>query len=75
MSTKNVLEKEIQALRVKQSRIEARQKKANEEVWSRIETIEKIALEKPGADAGNEIPPSIQIAINKVARRRGWKYY
>lgn len=66
------LEREIQALRMKQSRIEKKQREENEEVWSRIGVLEKLARENTGVDAG-ELSPSAQIAINKVARRRGWK--
>ncbi|MEY8761731.1 hypothetical protein [Chryseobacterium tongliaoense] len=66
------LEKEIQALRMKQSRIEKKQKEENAEVWSRIETLEQLARENTGVVAG-QLSPSVQIAINKVALRRGWK--
>ncbi|WP_312900237.1 hypothetical protein, partial [Chryseobacterium taichungense] len=67
------LEKEIQALRMKQSRIEDKQRKENAEVWSRIATLEQLAREdKTGVDAG-PLSPSVQISINKVASRRGWK--
>ena len=68
---KNVLEKEIQALRMKQHRIEEKQRKDNAEVWSRIETLEQVSRENAGVDAG-ELSPSVQIALNKVAQRRGW---
>lgn len=68
----DILEKEIQALKMKQTRIEQKQKKENEEIWSRIEILEKLARENTGVDAG-ELSPSAQIAINKVALRRGWK--
>ncbi|WP_294288491.1 hypothetical protein [uncultured Chryseobacterium sp.] len=67
----SAVEKEIQALRMKQSRIEQKQRKENAEVWSRIEQLENIARENTGVDAG--VAPSVQIAINKVALRRGWK--
>jgi len=72
MSNLNALEKEIQALRMKQSRIGKKQEEENAEVWSRIETLEKLARENTGVDAG-KLSPSVQIAINRVARRRGWK--
>lgn len=69
----DALEKEIQALRMKQSRIEKKQREENAEVWSRIEVLQKLAQENnSGVDAG-ELSPSVLIAINKVARRRGWK--
>ncbi|WBV60283.1 hypothetical protein PFY12_14740 [Chryseobacterium camelliae] len=67
------LEKEIQALRMKQSRIEKKQREENAEVWSRIKTLEQLAREDTGVDAGNKLSPNAQISINKVALRRGWK--
>ena len=63
------LENEIKALRMKQSRMEAKQRKENDEVWGRIAELEKIALENTGVDAG-KISPSVQIALNKVSLRR-----
>ena len=69
----SALEKEIQALRMKQSRIEKKQKQENAEVWSRIETLEQLAKEnKSGVDAGNHSPSTL-ISLNKTAQRRGWK--
>ena len=65
----DALVKEINALRMKQCRIEEKQKKDNNEVWGRIAELEKIALENTGVDAG-EISHSVQIAVNKVALRR-----
>lgn len=67
------LENEIQALKMRQIGIEKKQKKDNGEVWSRIELLEKLALEnESGVDAGN-ITPSVQIALNRVANRRGYR--
>lgn len=67
------LEKEIQALKMRQIGIEKKQKKENGEVWSRIELLEKLALEnESGVDAGN-INASVQIALNRVANRRGYR--
>ncbi|MDN5423702.1 MAG: hypothetical protein L0G07_09875 [Chryseobacterium sp.] len=63
------LEKELNALRMKQSRIEKRQREENNEVWGRIAQLEKIALENTGVDAG-KIDPSVQIALNKVSLKR-----
>lgn len=63
------LENEIKALRMKQSRMEEKQRKDNNEVWGRIAELEKIALENTGVDAGQE-NSSVQIALNKVALRR-----
>lgn len=63
------LEKELNALRMKQSRIEKKQMEENKEVWGRIAELEKIALENTGVDAG-KIDPSVQIALNKVSLRR-----
>lgn len=68
----SALEKEIQALRMRQFRIEEKQRRENKEVWSRIETLEKLAREGTGVDAG-EISQSVQIALNKAAIRRGYK--
>lgn len=68
----NTLQREIQALKMKQSRIEQNQKKENEAVWSRITTLEQLARENTGVDAGT-LSQSVQISINKVASRRGWK--
>lgn len=68
----NTLQREIQALKMKQSRIEQNQKKENEAVWSRITTLEQLARENTGVDAG-PLSQSVQISINKVASRRGWK--
>jgi hypothetical protein len=49
-------------------------KKESEELWSRIETLEKLAQEKnSGVDAAQTLSPDVQIMINKVAQRRGWK--
>ena len=73
----SALEKEIQALRMKQSRIEKKQKEDNAEVWSRIEQLELLtkAEEIRGVDAAkNKLSPAAQIQINKVAQRRGWKH-
>lgn len=64
------LEKEIQALRMKQSRIEKKQRAENAEVWSRIAILEQLALEKPGVDAG-ELSPSALIMANKIMQKRG----
>lgn len=72
MSDLNTLEKEIQALKMKQSRIEKKQRDENAEVWSRIATLEQLARENTGVDAG-PLSQSVQISINKVASRRGWK--
>ncbi|MGE8528469.1 hypothetical protein [Chryseobacterium rhizosphaerae] len=67
------LQKEIQALKMRQVTIEKKQTKENGEVWSRIEVLEKLAIEsKSGVDAGN-ISQSVQIALNKAALRRGYK--
>ena len=73
----SALEKEIQALRMKQSRIEKKQKEDNAEVWSRIEQLELLtkAEEIREVDAAkNKLSPAAQIQINKVAQRRGWKH-
>jgi hypothetical protein len=72
-SIMGALEKEIQALKMKQIGIEKKQKKDNGEVWSRIQLLEKLALEnETGVDAG-KVNPSVQIALNRVANRRGYK--
>jgi hypothetical protein len=68
----NALKNEIQALRMKQSRIEQKQREDNQKVWSRIETLEKLAIENTGVDAG-DLPQSVQIGLNKAALRRGWR--
>ncbi|SMP16420.1 hypothetical protein [Chryseobacterium profundimaris] len=69
----NTLEREIQALRMKRSRIEKKQREENAEVWSRIATLEQLAKEnKSGVDAGNHSPSTL-ISLNKTAQRRGWK--
>jgi len=66
--------KEIETLRSKLYRMERKQKKEYEELWSRIETLEKLAQEnKSGVDAAQTLSPDVQIMINKVAQRRGWK--
>jgi hypothetical protein len=47
--------------------------KDNEEVLGRIETLEKLVQERPGVDAGKKkFSDSVQIAIDKVAMRRGY---
>ena len=70
----SALEKEIQALRMKQSRIDKKYKKESEEIWSRIEELTKLAQENTsGVDAAQKLSPAAQIMINKVAQRRGWK--
>lgn len=67
------LEKEVNALKVKQWRAEDQQKKSNAEVWERIEQLEQlIAQEKSGVDAAKNLSPSVQLMINQVAARRGW---
>jgi hypothetical protein len=67
------LEKEIQALKMRQVGIEKKQKKENGEVWSRIELLEKLALEnESGVDAG-EHSQSVQIALLRASNRRGYK--
>ncbi|WPO89919.1 hypothetical protein [Chryseobacterium sp. HR92] len=67
------LEKEIQALKMRQLGIEKKQEKDNDEVWSRIKLLEKLALEnESGVDAG-EINPSVQVALLRVANRRGYR--
>lgn len=67
------LEKEIQALKMRQIGIEKKQNKDNGEVWSRIELLEKLALEnESGVDAG-EINPNVQVALLRVANRRGYR--
>lgn len=71
----SALEKEIQALRMKQSRIEKKQREENAEVWSRIKQLELLTkAEESGVDAAQTLSPAVQIQINKVAQRRGWKY-
>ena len=68
------LEKEIHALRMKQSRIESQQRKANAEVWSRIEQLEQLTAQEnnSGVDAAQNLSPTVQMMVNKVAIRRGW---
>ncbi len=67
------IESEINALKQKQNRLEKKQKKENEEVWRRIEILEKIALEGSGVDAGG-ISQNVLIALTKSMQRRGLKY-
>lgn len=71
----SVLEKEIQALRMKQSRIEKKQREDNAEVWDRIAQLEQLtkAEENSGVDAANKLSPAVQLLANQAARRRGWK--
>jgi len=71
----SVLEKEIQALRMKQSRIEKKQREDNAEVWDRIEQLEQLtkAEENSGVDAATKLSPAVQLLANQAARRRGWK--
>lgn len=67
------LEKAVHALRVKQWRVEVQQKKANAEVWERIELLEKqIAQENSGVDAAQDLSPSVQLLLAQAAKRRGW---
>ncbi|MDR3026011.1 hypothetical protein [Chryseobacterium sp.] len=67
------LEKEIQALKMRQVGIEKKQKKENEDVWSRIKLLEKLALEnESGVDAG-ELSPGVQIALLRARNRRGYR--
>ncbi|MCJ8153200.1 hypothetical protein MKJ01_05420 [Chryseobacterium sp. SSA4.19] len=67
------LEKAVHALRMKQSRVEDNQKKANAEVWERIEQLEQlIAQENSGVDAAQELSPSAQLLLHQAAQRRGW---
>lgn len=69
----STLENEIQALRMKLSRMNTKFQKDNEEVLGRIETLEKLVQERPGVDAGKKkFSDSVQIAIDKVAMRRGY---
>ncbi|MDP9961106.1 hypothetical protein [Chryseobacterium lathyri] len=65
----DALEKEINALKMKQRRADEKYKQSSSEIWARIELLEKLALENTGVDAG-KIDPSVQIALNKVAIRR-----
>lgn len=65
----NALEKEINALKMKQRRADEKYQKSSTEIWARIELLEKLALENTGVDAGG-LSPSVQIAVNKVALRR-----
>lgn len=71
----SVLEKEIQALRMKQSRIEKKQREDNAEVWDRIAQLELLtkAEENSGVDAATQLSPAVQLLANQAARRRGWK--
>ncbi|MCY0967897.1 hypothetical protein [Chryseobacterium wangxinyae] len=72
----SALEKEIQALRMKQSRIEKKQREENAEVWDRIEKLELLTkAEESGVDAANKLSPAVQLLANQAARRRGWKNF
>ncbi|MDF2931261.1 MAG: hypothetical protein K0R36_592 [Chryseobacterium sp.] len=70
----SALEKEIQALRMKQSRIEKKQREDNAEVWDRISQLELLTkAEESGVDAAKQLSPAVQLLANQAARRRGWK--
>jgi|GEM_PF-3201945 len=72
MSNLNALGKEINALKMKQRRADEKYQQSSSEIWARIELLEKLALENTGVDAG-EVSPSVLIALNKAAIRRGYK--
>jgi len=66
----SILRKEIQALRMKQLRIEKKQKRDNAEVWKVIEALEILTLESTGVDAGSKV----FIAATKTMGKRGLKF-
>ncbi|KQR93321.1 hypothetical protein ASG01_08985 [Chryseobacterium sp. Leaf180] len=70
----NTLERELEGLRQKQYRLERKQRKENEEIWSRIKLLEKIntSAEESGVDAAQKLSPNVQILANKAAQRRGY---
>lgn len=67
------LKNEINALRQKQYRIEKKQKKDNAEIWNRIELLSELIEQTNNIGSKRSISDSMQISINKIAQRRGWK--
>lgn len=69
----SIIRNEIQALRMKQLRIEKKQRKDNEDVWKIIAALEVLSLEDTGVDAG-KVSKEVVITAKKIMQKRGLKF-